>query len=168
MNVAGVPQSLARLIPGLWLGLLLCVAGVATPATFALLAQADAGRVVGRILGQEASISLGLGVAVLVLERLAARRAAEAGRGSQFSVGMALALGAIFCTVFGYYGLQPQMAAAKAGLGALGGGLPFGLPFGLSFGQLHILSAVFYAAKVVLVALLAWRAAAAPIRPPSS
>ena len=164
MNVAGVPQSLARLIPGLWLGLLLCVAGVATPATFALLAQADAGRVVGRILGQEASISLGLGVAVLVLERLAARRAAEAGRGSQFSVGMALALGAIFCTVFGYYGLQPQMAAAKAGLGALGGGLSFGL----SFGQLHILSAAFYAAKVVLVALLAWRAAAAPIRPPSS
>ena len=160
MNVAGVPQSLARLIPGLWLGLLLCVAGVATPAPFALLAQADAGRVVGRILGQEASISLGLGVAVLVLERLAARRAAEAGRGSQFSVGMALALGAIFCTVFGYYGLQPQMAAAKAGLGALGGGL--------SFGQLHILSAAFYAAKVVLVALLAWRAAAAPIRPPSS
>lgn len=162
--MTGVPQSLARLIPGLWLGLLLCVAGVATPAPFALLAQADAGRVVGRILGQEASISLGLGVAVLVLERLAARRAAESGRGSQFSVGMALALGAIFCTVFGYYGLQPQMAAAKAGQGALGGGLSFGL----SFGQLHILSAVFYAAKVVLVALLAWRAAAAPIRPPSS
>lgn len=137
-----------RLLPALWLGVLLCVALLATPAPFATLAQADAGRVVARMLAQEAYTSLALGVLLLVLERLRARSAAEAGQGSQFTAGMMLALGAIFCTVAGYFGLQPIMAAAKAGQGAL------------SFGQLHAVSAVFYVVKTVCVALLAWRAAA--------
>ena len=143
---------LERLIPGLWLGLLLCVAGLATPAPFALLAKADAGRVVGRMLAQEAYASLALGVVMLVLARLAARHEAEAGRGSQFSAGMALALGTLFCTVAGYFVLQPVMDLARAGQGAL------------SFGQLHLISTAFYAVKVVLVGLLAWRASA-PITP---
>ena len=143
-----------RLLPALWLGVLLCVALLATPAPFALLAQADAGRVVGRMLAQEAYASLALGVLILVLERLTARRAAEAGQGSQFSPGMVLALGAIFCTVAGYFGLQPVMAAARAGQGPL------------SFGQLHAVSAAFYIAKTACVAALAWRAAAT--RLPSS
>ena len=138
---------MARLLPGFWLGGLLCVAGLATPAPFALLAQADAGRVVGRILAQEAYASLVLGVVIVMLERRASVRAAAAGLGSQFGVGMALALGAVFCTVAGYFSLQPLMAAAKAGQGAL------------SFGQLHAISALFYALKVVLVAVLAWRTA---------
>ena len=57
----------------------------------------------------------------------------------------------------GYFALQPMMAAARAGQGPL------------SFGQLHALSAVFYAVKVVLVAALAWRAAGpGVIRRPSS
>lgn len=145
----GVDRA-SRLLPGLWLGLLLCVAGLATPAPFALLAQADAGRVVGRMLAQEAYTSLALGVAVLILERLAARRAVAAGQGSQFSTGMVLGLGALFCTVLGYFALQPLMAAAKAGQGLL------------SFGQLHALSSVFYAVKLMLVAALAWRATAVP------
>lgn len=143
-------MGLARwrvLLPGLWTGWLLCVALLATPAPFAMLAQADAGRVAGRMLAQEAYTSLALGIVVLVLERLAARGAATAGRGSQFSVGMVLALGALFCTVAGYFALQPLMAAARAGQGPL------------SFGQLHAVSAVFYASKLVLVATLAWRAA---------
>ena len=143
-----------RLIPGLWLGALLCVALLATPAPFALLSQADAGRVVGRMLAQEAYTSLALGVVLLVLERLQARRAAATGQGTQFSTGMVLALGALFCTVAGYFGLQSMMAAAKAGQG------------GLSFGQLHGISAAFYIAKTACVAALAWRASS--IRQPSS
>ena len=69
------------------------------------------------MLAQEAYTSLALGVLLLVLERLAARRAAAAGQGSQFSAGMVLALGALFCTVAGYFALQPMMAAARAGQG---------------------------------------------------
>jgi len=142
------------LLPGLWAGALLCVALLATPAPFALLAQADAGRVAGRMLAQEATSSLVLAIVVLLLERVSARRAAGAGRGSQFSVGMGLALGALFCTVAGYHALQPLMAAARAGQGAL------------SFGQLHALSAAFFVVKTGLVLALAWRASAT--RPPSS
>jgi hypothetical protein len=145
-----------RLLPGPWLGLLLCVALVATPAPFALLAKADAVRVVARILAQEAYASLALGIVVLVLERLAAKRAALSGQGSQFSVGMVLALGAVFCTVAGYFAVQPLMPAAREGQGVL------------SFGQLHAISAAFFVVKAVLVLALVWRAAAAATRPPSS
>ena len=136
-------QRWRQLLPGLWAGWLLCVAGLATPAPFATLVQADAGRVVGRMLSQEAFSALLMGAVLLVLERVAARRAG----GSQFSLGMGLVLGALFCTVFGYYALQPQMAAAKLGQGAL------------SFGQLHALSAVFFVLKLACVLVLAWRAA---------
>lgn len=135
-----------RLLPGLWAGWLLCTALQATPAPFATLAQHDAGRVVGRILAQDAYTSLALGVVLLVLERVAARRSALAAQGTQFSAGMVLALAALFCTVAGYFALQPMMAAARAGQGAL------------SFGQLHLVSTAFYAAKVIAVCALAWRA----------
>lgn len=135
-----------RLLPGLWAGWLLCVAVLATPAPFALLAQADAGRVVGRMLAQEAYTSLALGVLLLVLERLVARRAAASGTGSQFTLGMVLALGTVFCTVVGYFAVQPMMPSARVGQGPL------------SFGQLHLVSAGFYVLKGLLVLALAWRA----------
>jgi len=139
-----------RLLPGLWLGWLLCVAIVATPAPFALLERADAGRVVARMLAAEAHSALLMGALLLGLERVAAKRRFDAMEGaSQFSLGMALAAGALFCTVAGYFGLQPIMAAARAGQGSF------------SFGQLHAASAAFYGLKVVLVAALAWRAAGA-------
>jgi hypothetical protein len=63
---------------------------------------------------------------------------------------MALALGAIFCTVAGYFALQPLMGPARAGQGPL------------SFAQLHAASAAFYLIKLALVAALAWRATARP------
>lgn len=146
----GTPAAdrLRRLLPALWLGVLLCVALIATPAPFALLDRPTAGRVVARILAQEAWLSLVLALAGLVWARARARRAAEAGTGSQFSGEMVLLLGVLGCTVIGYFGLQPQMAAARAGQG----------PW--SFGQLHAASSAFYAVKLVLLALLAWRCAA--------
>jgi Domain of unknown function (DUF4149) len=136
------------LLPAVWLGVLLCVALIATPAGFALLPRGQAGALAGRILGQEAYLSLFLGLVVLVLERLSARRMAQAGQGSQFTTGVMLALGAIFCTVLGYFALQGPMAAARAGQGTF------------SFGQLHGFSLLAYGVKVVLVAALAWRGTA--------
>lgn len=149
MQLSRVLNGVRRLLPALWAGWLLCVALLATPAAFALLAQADAGRVVSRMLAQEAYTSLALGVLLLVLERLAARRAATDEQGSQFSSGMALAAGALFCTVAGYFALQPMMPLARAGQGPL------------SFGQLHALSAAFFVLKACLVLALAWRGLAA-------
>jgi Domain of unknown function (DUF4149) len=141
-----------RLLAGSWLGALLTVALIATPAPFATLAVADAGRVAARVLASEAYLSIALGVALVLLERHVASR----GDGPQLGAGLMLALGAIFCTVAGYFGLQPLMADARAGAGRL------------SFGQLHAASLVFYGVKVALVAALAWRASATPAPSSSS
>lgn len=145
----GLDRAL-RLLPGLWLGWTLCVAALATPAPFATLATADAGRVVSRMLAQEAYTSLVLGIVLLVLARLQARRAVAAGTGSQFNLAMALAIGTLFCTIAGYFAVQPLMEAARAGQGPL------------SFGQLHAVSAGFFIGKTLLLAVWAWRASFRP------
>ena len=153
----GAVERLRRLLPGVWLGAMAAVAAIGTPAAFALLDRADAARIVARLLAQEAHLSLAAGVALLVLERVAARRRAVAGVASQFSIGMVLALGALFCTVAGYFALLPAMEAARAGQGRW------------SFGQLHAASATLFGIKLLLVAALAWRASApSPGRPPAS
>ena len=66
-------ERLRRLLPGLWAGFLLCVAAVATPAAFALLQRPDAGRMVARILGQEAYASLALALLAAAVGRGFAR-----------------------------------------------------------------------------------------------
>lgn len=136
-------DRLRRLIPGLWAGVLLCIALIATPAPFATLATADAGRVVARIFAQEAPLSLVLAVLVVLLER---RVASSRPGAPAMHAGVLLALGALFCTVAGYYGLQPMMAAARQGQGAL------------SFGQLHAISFGLFGAKMLMVLALAVRA----------
>ncbi|MBT9595902.1 MAG: DUF4149 domain-containing protein [Vitreoscilla sp.] len=135
-------------MPGLWAGVLLCVALMAAPAPFATLTPQDAGRVVARLFAQEAYLSLGAAAVVLLLERRTAAVAAEAGGGSRFSVTMVLALVALFCTVAGYFGIQPMLAAARGGQGAW------------TFGQLHAVSLGFFAVKIGAVVFLAWRVAA--------
>lgn len=140
----------ARLLPALWAGALLTVAAIATPAPFAVLAPAEAGRVALRILAQEAWLSLVLGLLILLAERRRAAGVAAAGRGSVISADMLLALGTIACTVLGWFGVQPLLPAARAGAGAF------------SFGQLHTASVICYAVKTGLVAALAWRAAGRP------
>jgi hypothetical protein len=155
-----VLQPLRLALPGVWVGLLLTVALIATPAPFATLVQADAGRVVARVLSNEAYASLVFGIALLLIERRAASAAADAGQGSQFSAGVVLALGALFCTVAGYFALQPVMEQARAGTSG---------PGAMNFAQLHAVSAGFYLVKVGLVAALTWRAVRPPLsRSPSS
>ena len=139
-------ERLRRLLPAAWVGLLLCVAFIATPAPFAMLPAADAGRVVGRIFVQEAWTSLALAFWLIAAERRRARTASDAGAGSVLSTEMLLIFGAVFCTVAGHFGLQPLMPAAR------GGGGP------LTFGQLHAISVTFFGLKTLLVMGLAWRA----------
>jgi hypothetical protein len=136
------------LLPALWAGVLLCIAFIATPAPFAMLAPTDAGRVVARMFGPEAYLSLALCAVMFVIERRAARRQALAGAGSVLSANLLLVLGALFCTVAGYFALQPMMAAARAGQGTW------------SFGALHGASLSLFALKGLLVLALAWRTAA--------
>lgn len=141
------------LAAALWLGILLAVALIATPSAFAVLPVADAGRVAGRVLQLEAGTSLAFGIVLLMWTRREARAAADAEGGSQFSAAMLLCVGALLCTVIGYYGLQPMMAEARAGRGAFG------------FGQLHAASLVLFLVKVVLVAALGWTTSAFRAQP---
>ena len=140
-------ERLRRLLPAVWAGLLLCVAFIATPAPFATLPAADAGRVVGRVFVQEAWASLALAFWLVAAERRRAKDAAEVGAGSVLSTEMLLLFGTMFCTVAGHFGLLPLMPAARRGAGQL------------SFGQLHAISVLFFGVKTLLVLTLAWRVA---------
>jgi len=61
---------------------------------------------------------------------------------------MILLLATLICTLLGFFAIQPMLPAARLGQGAF------------SFGQLHAASVGFYAVKLLLIATLAWRAAA--------
>jgi hypothetical protein len=142
-----IAERCRRLLPGVWAGLLLCVALIAAPAPFAILSSADAGRVVARIFAQEAWLSLGMAALLLLLGRRSKRGDFASGkRGLNFDEW--LILGSVACTALGYFGVQALLPAARAGQGTL------------SFGQLHLLSVALFALKAALVLVLAWRAGA--------
>ncbi|CAG1017672.1 hypothetical protein BURC_02345 [Burkholderiaceae bacterium] len=138
----------AAWLAGLWGGTLLGIGLIGAPAGFATTLPELAGRVAGRMFTQEAYLSLALAIVLFLLLRAQARRAAQGGGGSVLNGDMLLVLGTLFCTVAGYFALQPMMAAARAGQGAW------------SFGALHGVSVGFYALKALLVLVLAWRLSA--------
>ncbi|MFG6466356.1 DUF4149 domain-containing protein [Roseateles sp. BYS87W] len=137
---------LQALLAALWGGLLLCIALVATPSAFAVLDRAQAGAYVARVFALEAQISLALGLVLMLIERRQARDAAEAGQVNDqpFSARLLLPMVALFCTIAGYYGLQPLMAQARSGAGVA------------SFAALHGVSLAFFGVKGLSVLALAW------------
>jgi hypothetical protein len=137
----------AAWLAGLWAGLLAAIGGVAAPVAFATTTSEVAGAIAGRLFAAEAYVGLGVAVVLFLLLRRRARAAAAAGAGSVLGADMLLVLGALFCTVLGYFALQPMMAPARAGQGPL------------SFGALHGISSGLYVLKALLVAALAWRLA---------
>ena len=140
-------DRIRRLLPGIWFGLLAAIAFIATPAAFKALDVGQAGLVVRAIFEWEAGASLAFGMLILVAERRIGLTRHQSTGASQFSGEMTLALGTLFCTVAGYYGLQPMMEIARTGGQT-----------SLSFGQLHALSMAFFGAKGLLVLALAWKA----------
>jgi len=149
------PRRLAAWLSGLWGGLLLGVGLVGAPAGFATTTVEIAGRAAGRMFAVEAYLSLGLAVALCLLLRKRERFSGEEGAGSAMSADLMITLGVLFCTVAGYFALQPMMAAARAGQGSV------------SFAALHGASVGFYALKALLVLVLAWRLTAISPRPSS-
>src|SRR5436190_24033845 len=109
----------ASWLAGLWAGVLAALGLIAAPTLFALLPRQNAGLVAGRLFSQEAYAGLAIAVLLFVLLRRRARADAEAGTGSVLSADMLLVLGALFCTVLGYFALQPMMAGARAAEGPL-------------------------------------------------
>jgi hypothetical protein len=134
-------------LAALWLGLVATLAAVAAPVLFAGLERVDAGRLAGNMFRIEAYAALGLAVALFLIERRLAASRMRASQGSVLSVNLLLVLGALFCTVLGYFALQPMMEAARAGQARL------------SFGALHGISSVMFALKGLLLLVLVWRGA---------
>ena len=84
-------ESLRRLLPGIWFGVLLAIALIATPAASGALDKASFGAVARAIFAREAPASLVFGVLILVIERRDALARHMATGASQFSVEMMLA-----------------------------------------------------------------------------
>ena len=140
-------ESLRRVLPGIWFGVLLAIALVATPAASMSLDKASFGAVARAIFAREAPTSLILGMLLLVIERRDALARHLATGVSQFSTEMVLAIVALFCTVAGYYGVEPMMEQARSGAAS-----------SLTFLQLHAISLAFFGAKGLAVLALAWKA----------
>jgi len=148
--LTGYPLMLHRIaacLAGLWAGVLLGVGLIGAPAGFAVASSEIAGRSAGRMFAIEAHASL----VVLVLLLIALRNIrSPRPLGIPIEVNMLLVFGSLFCTIAGYFVLQPMMAAARAGEGAL------------SFAALHGLAAAFFALKALCVIWLAWRLTSGP------
>ncbi len=142
-----VLRQVRTLVAAVWLGLVLTLAAVAAPVLFAGLERAEAGRLAGNLFRIEAHVALGLAVVLFLVERRLAGLRARAGQGSALSANVLLVLGALFCTVLGYFALQPLMEAARAGQGRW------------SFGALHGVSSSLFALKGLLLLALVWRGA---------
>ena len=142
-----IQERLRRLLPGLVGRVLLAIDLIAAPPASGTLERASFGAVARAIFAREAPASLVLGMLILMLERRAAFDRHQATGVSQFSAEMMLALGALFCTVAGYYGLQPMMEQARAGGDSA-----------LTFMQWHAVSLAFFGVKALLALALAWRA----------
>lgn len=140
-----VLQRLARLLAGLWAGLLVGLGAIGAPAGFAITTVEIAGRTAGRMFAIEAHVSLAVAVLLLLLTRKAVPAEPDQLPISALNTNLLLLLGTLFCTIVGYFVLQPMMVAARAGEGSL------------SFGALHGLSAGLFALKGLLVLALAWR-----------
>ncbi len=135
----------APLLAGLWAGLLIGLGAIGAPAGFAVTTTEIAGRTAGRMFAIEAYVSLAVAMLMLLLTRKAAPTQPGQPPVSALNTHLLLVLGTLFCTIAGYFVIQPMMAAARAGEGSL------------SFGALHGLSAGFFALKGLLVLSLAWR-----------
>lgn len=135
----------AAVLAAVWAGVILGVAAIGTPAGFALVPTDVAGRLAGFMLRREAYLSIAMSVVLFIIVRAQARDAARRREGSVMSTEVLLVMGALFCTVFGHFGLRSAMDAARAGEGML------------SFGALHGVSVAFFGLKGLLVLALAWR-----------
>jgi Domain of unknown function (DUF4149) len=140
-----VLNRISMLLVAAWSGLVLTLATVAAPVAFATLERSVAGALVGQYFRIEAHAGLALAAVLFLIERRRSAVRARDGQVRGVSVPLLLVLGALFCTVLGYFALQPLMAQARAGQGSW------------SFGALHAASSGLFALKGVLLLVLLWR-----------
>ena len=146
-------RALDLLIATLWVGSLWTVGYLVAPTLFATLAdRALAGTIAASIFRIEAWLSLGcaLSLLALLLSRGTPVNMPDKRQGERFSA-LWLVVAMAACTLIGYFGLQPFMAAIREAVGGreMTGGAR------LYFGLLHGAASVIYLVQSVLgVALI--------------
>lgn len=143
------PAKLRVLIATLWVGSIWAVGYLAAPTLFATLAdRVLAGTIAGSLFRVEAWLSLACGVVLLALSGTLAGDA-KARLAFRAVVG-----GMVLCTLIGYFGLQPFMAALKDSAGPAG---VMASDAKARFGMLHGVSSAIYLVQSLLGAVLVLR-----------
>ena len=141
-------EAMRRVLLTLWVGSLWTVGYVVAPTLFITLPdRALAGMIAGQVFRVEAWLSLACGVGLLLLLSL--------GRGLEHKrVLLWLVFAMLLCTLLGYFGLQPAMAALKAELA------PGAVLEGAArarFAWLHGVASLIYLIQSLLALALLWR-----------
>jgi hypothetical protein len=141
-----LPQ-IRLLIVVLWVGSLWAVGYIVAPTLFATLTdRALAGTIAGRLFRVEAWISLAC-ASILLLLILRDRTKLP-----NFKSCLILVCAMLACTLIGYFGLQPFMAALREGAGGLASDAARA-----RFGMLHGVSSAIFLVQSVLGAALVLR-----------
>ena len=140
-------QRARLLIATLWVGSLWTVGYVVAPTLFATLAdRALAGTIAGSLFRIEAWVSVACALSLLLILW---RARPDAGNRSTV---LRLVLGMLACTVIGYFGLQPFMAAIREASAAAGS---MNSDAKMQFGALHgAASGIFLLQSLLGVALI--------------
>jgi hypothetical protein len=136
----------------LWLGSLVTIGYVVAPVLFATLHDTQvAGMIAGQLFRIEGTISLVVGVALIVFANLLVKRGLAHYKQVRWYLLVMLIGAAIVAFI-----LQPMMNAMREE--ALAQGFPVMLsPLAASFGRLHGVSSVLYLIQTLLGLVLMWR-----------
>ena len=145
-----VASRLRLLVVTLWVGSLWAIGYIVAPTLFATLGdRALAGSVAGKLFRIEAWLSVTCAIALLASRRWSGGDTTPAAARQVVWI----VLGMLACTLVGYFGVQPFMAALKE---ASAGGM-MEAETRARFGVLHGVSSVFYLIQSVLGGLLVWK-----------
>lgn len=144
-------SQLRLLVAALWAGSLWTIGYIVAPTLFASLSdRVLAGTIAGRLFRVEAWLSLACGL-ILLFMLLRARAELTT---KQKNICMLLIGAMLTCTLIGYFGLQPFMAALREAAGSNG---VMKSDAKMTFGILHGISSVFYLLQSILAAILLLR-----------
>ncbi len=140
------------LIATLWAGSLWTVGYLVAPLLFATLAdRTTAGNIAGSVFHVEAWLSVFCAVVLILLEMSAAKDSNAPGRKRL----LWLVLGMLGCTLVGYFGLHPFMAALR---NAGGAGTAMDAGASARFAVLHGISSALYLIQSLLAVALVLKA----------
>lgn len=141
---------LRMLLAVLWVGSGWTVGYLVAPTLFATLVDSmQAGAIAGSLFRVEAWLSVACGVAMLLLLADAARKG-----GTGYRAQMIIAAAMLVCTMVGYFGLQPFMAALRE-TAAVSGAMS--AEARTQFGVLHGIASALYLIQSLLGVALVWK-----------